>query len=128
MEKERAKRFNSGKPRLDLLPLDLLTGLARVLEMGEKKYGRNNWRKGAPATEQLGSLLRHLQPISEVLNADKNIDTLYDAESGLPHVDHILFNVISLRLSLEAEYELERDPKNKVYVLNKPLDTSGGGC
>lgn len=128
MEKERAKRFNTGKPRLDLLPLDMLTGLARVLEMGEKKYGRNNWRKGAPATEQLGSLLRHLQPISEVLNADKNSDTLYDAESGLPHVDHILFNVISLRLALEAEYELERDPKNKVYVLNKPLDTSGGGC
>ena len=128
MEKERAKRFNTGKPRLDLLPLDLLTGLARVLEMGEKKYGRNNWRKGAPATEQLGSLLRHLQPISEVITADKNRDTLYDAESGLPHVDHILFNVISLRLALEAEYELERDPKNKVYILNKPLDTSGGGC
>jgi len=128
MEKERAKRFNTGKPRLDLLPLDLLTGLARVLEMGEKKYGRNNWRKGAPATEQLGSLLRHLQPVSEVLNADKNRDTLYDAESGLPHIDHILFNVISLRLALEAEYELERDPKNKVYILNKQLDTSGGGC
>lgn len=128
MEKERAKRFNTGKPRLDLLPLDMLTGLARVLEMGEKKYGRNNWRKGAPATEQLGSLLRHLQPISEVLNADKNSDTLYDTESGLPHIDHILFNVISLRLALEAEYGLERDPKIKVYVLNKQLDTSGGGC
>ena len=37
MEKERAKRYNSGKVPLDLLPLDMLTGLARVLEMGEKK-------------------------------------------------------------------------------------------
>ena len=122
---ERAKRFNTGKAPLDLLPLDMLTGLARVLEMGEKKYGRNNWRKGAPATEQIASLLRHLQPISEVLNADGNSDGLYDTESGLPHVDHMLFNVISLRLALEAEYNIPRDPKPK---LNIKLDTSGGGC
>ena len=119
---ERAKRYNSGKPQLDLLPLDMLTGLARVLEMGEKKYGRNNWRKGAPATEQLACMLRHLQPISEVLNADKGPNLLYDAESGLPHIDHILFNVISLRLALETEYNIPRDP-----VLNKVLDTSSGG-
>lgn len=126
MEKERAKRYNSGKPKLDLLPLDLLTGLARVLEMGEKKYGRNNWRKGAPATEQLASMLRHLQPICEVLNADKDANLLLDAESGLPHIDHILFNVISLRLALETEHNLPRDPTPA--VLNKVLDTSGGGC
>jgi hypothetical protein len=126
MEKERAKRYNSGKAPLDLLPLDLLTGLARVLEMGEKKYGRNNWRKGAPSTEQLASMLRHLQPISEVLNADKPASLLYDAESGLPHIDHILFNVISLRLALETEHNLPRDPTP--IVLNKVLDTSGGGC
>lgn len=123
---ERAKRYNNGKPPLDLLPLDLLTGLARVLEMGEKKYGRNNWRKGAPATEQVASMLRHLQPIMEALNADKGTDFLYDTESGLPHVDHMLFNVISLRLALEAEYNIPRDPQ--VKILNKPLDTSGGGC
>lgn len=122
---ERAKRFNSGKPKLDLLPLDMFTGLARVLEMGEKKYGRNNWRKGAPATEQVASLLRHLQPIMEALNADlEGSETLYDSESGLPHVDHILFNVISLRLALENEYDIPRDP----MILNKPFDTSGGGC
>lgn len=122
---ERAKRYNKGKPPLDLLPLDLLTGLSRVLEYGEGKYGRNNWRKGAPAKEQVASMLRHLQPIMEALNADRGPDFLIDNESGLPHVDHILFNVISLRLALEAEHNLPRDPR---AVLNKPLDTSGGGC
>lgn len=123
---ERAKRYNQGKPPLDLLPLDMLTGLSRVLEMGEKKYGRNNWRKGAPATEQLASMLRHLQPISEVLNADMDAKELYDSESGLPHIDHILFNVISLRLALEKEYSIPRDPKKTIP--NITLDTSGGGC
>lgn len=124
---ERAKRFNKGKPPLDLLPLDMLTGLARVLEMGEKKYGRNNWRKGAPSTEQVASLLRHLQPIMEVLNSNENnAAALYDSESELPHVDHILFNVISLRLALESEYGIPRDPKDN--TVNKLVDTSGGGC
>lgn len=121
---ERAKRFNNGKPPLDLLPLDMFTGLARVLEMGEKKYGRNNWRKGAPSTEQIASLLRHLQPIMEVLNADKGADFLFDSESKLPHVDHVLFNVISLRLALETEYGVPRDPLS----VNKSIDTTGGGC
>lgn len=128
----RAKRFNSGKPRLDLLPLDLLTGLSRVLEYGQNKYGRNNWRNGAPATEQIASLLRHLQPIMEVLNTDGKEGHLNDAESGLPHVDHMLFNVISLRLALEAEHGLLRDPKiegtNFLNSVKKEVDTSGGGC
>lgn len=129
---ERAKRFNKGKPPLDLLPLDLLTGLSRVLEMGEQKYGRNNWRKGAPAKEQIASMLRHLQPIMEALNADKGTDFLYDTESGLPHVDHMLFNVISLRLALETEHGIPRDPQSssnlESKILNKVIDTSGGGC
>jgi hypothetical protein len=105
----RAKRYNSGKPRLDLLPLDLMSGLARVLEYGEGKYGRNNWRQGAPATEQVASLLRHLQPIMECLNTDAK-EGLHDTESGLPHVDHMLFNILSLRLALESEFNLPRDP------------------
>ena len=125
----RAKRYNSGKPRLDLLPLDLLTGLSRVLEYGEGKYGRNNWRRGAPATEQVASLLRHLQPIMEALNSDSR-EGLLDAESGLPHVDHMLFNVISLRLALERECEILRDPglPKTFDDVKKQVDTSGGGC
>lgn len=125
----RAKRYNSGKPRLDLLPLDLMTGLSRVLEYGESKYGRNNWRRGAPATEQVACLLRHLQPIMEILNSDAK-DGLCDAESGLPHVDHMLFNIISLRLSLEAEFNLPRDPgvPKTFNAVKKEVDSSGGGC
>ncbi len=125
----RAKRYNSGKPPLDLLPLDLMTGLSRVLEYGQTKYGRNNWRQGAPSTEQVASLLRHLQPIMDVLNSDAK-DGLYDTESGLPHVDHMLFNVLSLRLALQAEHNLPRDPglPKTFDAVKKQVDSSGGGC
>lgn len=130
----RAKRYNSGKPPLDLLPLDLMTGLSRVLEYGQTKYGRNNWRQGAPSTEQVACLLRHLQPIMDVLNSDEfnsdSIQALHDAESGLPHVDHILFNVLSLRLALQAEYNLPCDPglPKTFDAVKKQVDSSGGGC
>jgi hypothetical protein len=115
MSDGRSKRYNSGKPRMDLIPLDLLVGLARVLEYGESKYpdpdGYQNWRRGAPAKEQISSLLRHLSPIMEHLHTPHlDSSVLYDSESLLPHVDHMLFNCISLRLALEQEYDLQRDP------------------
>lgn len=111
MEK-RADRKNTGKPKMHLIPLDKLVGLARVLEYGEKKYpttdGSQNWRLGAPASEQISSLMRHLSPIIQYLQEPAaNPALLYDEESGLPHIDHLMFNAISLRLALEEECDLE---------------------
>ena len=113
----RSKRLNTGKPRMDLLPLDLLVGLARVLEYGENKYptqdGSQNYRLGAPAKEQIASLLRHLSEITTYYHSPSCMEgSLFDKESGLPHVDHIIFNAIALRLALENECDLERDPVN----------------
>ena len=114
----RSKRENAGKPRMDLIPLDLLVGFARVLEYGESKYptqdGSQNWRLGAPAKEQIASLLRHLSEITAYMHCAGVVNgSLFDKESGLPHVDHIIFNAISLRLALELECDLERDPANE---------------
>ena len=95
MPEDRAKRFNSGKVPMHFVPLDMLQGLARVLEDGAVVYGEDNWRKGAPASEQIDSLLRHLTKLQS--------GEMRDSESGLPHVDHMLFNCISLRLALEKD-------------------------
>jgi hypothetical protein len=65
----------------------------------------------------------------EALNSDSR-DELLDAESGMPHVDHMLFNVISLRLALERECGLLRDPglPKTFESVKKQIDTSNGGC
>ncbi len=86
-----AKRYNKGKVPLSLVleSRDALEGLARVLEMGAKKYGRSNWKKGySDDTVLLDSLMRHIVKVAS--------GEVIDEESGLPHADHILCNAFFL--------------------------------
>lgn len=49
-----------GKPRMELLPYDLLERVAEWYALGAEKYKDNNWRKGQPQSAVIGSLMRHL--------------------------------------------------------------------
>lgn len=48
------------KPRMELLPLDLLMDLSDWYAAGAAKYGDNNWLRGQPQSAIVGSMLRHL--------------------------------------------------------------------
>lgn len=51
---------SSDKPRMELLPWDLMPRLARLYALGAKEYGDNNWRLGQPNSKVYGSIIRHL--------------------------------------------------------------------
>lgn len=74
-------KYDSGKPRMDLLDTDALVGLAQVLTFGANKYAAHNWRNGIHNSRLVAALLRHLTAI--------NKGELNDPESGLPHIDHV---------------------------------------
>ena len=59
------------KPRMELLPYDLLERVAIHYGLGAEKYGSNNWRKGQPASVVIGSLHRHL---SKIIKGDTTED------------------------------------------------------
>jgi len=74
-------KYDSEKPRLDLVDPWAIEGLAKVLTFGAKKYDAHNWRKGITFSRLLSALERHLIAVK------KGIDI--DEESGLPHIDHL---------------------------------------
>lgn len=73
----------SGKPRMELLPMDLLTDVAQWYTLGAVKYGDNNWRLGQPVSACVGSLLRHL---AKWLSGQRDED----------HLSAIIFNTLSI--------------------------------
>lgn len=74
-------KYDSDKPRMDLLDPTALEGLAKVLTFGAQKYAANNWRSGLAYSRLSAAMLRHLMAIQR----GEDIDP----ESGLPHIDHL---------------------------------------
>lgn len=86
-----AKRFNQGKVDYTLIPVEAQRQEALVWAHGEKKYGRDNWKKlwgESTIVTVMQSLLRHANAIQE--------GEVLDLESGLPHAAHIRCNAAML--------------------------------
>lgn len=75
-----AVKHDEDKPRMDLLPMEALELVAKVLTFGAKKYGDHNWRKGMKWGRLHAAALRHLSAWARGMDLDD--------ESGLPHLAH----------------------------------------
>lgn len=83
------KKYDYGKVRMDLIPLDVVENIGKVLTYGAQKYSDNSWQNLPDFWKRYkAALLRHLTAI------DKG--ELIDPESGLPHIDHVLCNTVFL--------------------------------
>lgn len=86
-----------GKPRLSLVPLEILPAIARVREYGNAKYGNSeSWRKVEPE-RYIDAMLRHVF-------AFVNDPTGVDEESRLPHLWHVATNVAFLCEMYKTEF------------------------
>ena len=95
IEGDTEAKADTGKPRISLVPTQIIRDIAAVREYGNKKYGDpNNWRKGEEQ-RYIDALLRHTLAFWEDPSG-------VDEESGLPHLSHIACNVAFL-------YEMRRD-------------------
>lgn len=108
------RRFDNGKLRYDLLPVDALERCAQVFTFGAKKYGDRNWERGMKWSRVLGSLERHLQEIKKGNDFDK--------ESGLLHIDHVTANALFLSQYYKIFPEGDDRPKNYLEYPRIGLD------
>lgn len=84
------KKNDEGKPEYEMLPLELLSGVNKILQYGAKKYSVNNWKKqDFQMSRAYNALLRHM--IAFWNGEDK------DKESGLSHLDHAMCNLLFLK-------------------------------
>lgn len=74
-------KHDSEKVPLDLLPIEALEEVAKVLAFGRDKYDAWNWMKGMTWSRLIAASLRHLFAFMRGENEDK--------ETGLPHLAHL---------------------------------------
>lgn len=74
--------------RFDLMPSDALADIARVYGYGASKYDNRNWEKGYEWGKSFAAIMRHLWAFWRGNDLDD--------ESGLPHLAHAGFHVLTL--------------------------------
>lgn len=60
IKKTQFTKHDKDKPRLDLIPHELVLGLGEILRHGAEKYGDNNWATGADWSRYFAASQRHL--------------------------------------------------------------------
>lgn len=101
-----ALKFDAEKLPVDLLPVDALFEVSKVLAFGAKKYEAHNWRKGFNHTRLYSAALRH------IMSSLKGEDL--DPESGLDHISHAACCVLFL-----LEHRLKGLGKDDRFIYEK---------
>ena len=99
---EEGKKYDGGKPRMDLLPPNAIIEVAKVLAFGAEKYAPENWRKLEDLQNRYtGASLRHV-----FAHMDKE---RLDKETHLSHLAHAICCLLfKLEIELEETSEEER--------------------
>lgn len=82
------KKFDQGKPRMDLISHYSMIELAKVLSFGAEKYDSWNWSKGIVYSRVTAAVYRHMGAWNN--REDK------DPESNLSHLAHALCGLMFL--------------------------------
>jgi hypothetical protein len=86
---EKGKKFDTGKLRWDLLPLDCVEEVVKILTFGAEKYDANNWQLVEDGENRYyAALMRHLTA--------SRLGEKTDSESGLSHLSHAMCNIVFL--------------------------------
>jgi hypothetical protein len=110
-----AKKYDSEKARVDLLPTLALIETAKVLAFGAEKYGENNWRGGFKWSRLLGALLRHTFAFMR--------GEYIDEETGLSHMAHAACCVLFLLEHIILGYGTDdrfKEPEPEVEPKARP--------
>ena len=97
VKQEAGKRFDYGKLRYDLLPVDSLREVVKVYTKGAEKYSDRNWEKGMSWSRCMGPLMRHLEAFREGKVWDDGVDPVTgQPNTGCHHMAMVAWNALAL--------------------------------
>jgi hypothetical protein len=106
---------DQGKAPLSLIDPDFIEMVARILDAGEQKYGKSNWRLGLHYSRVIDAARRHLA----AMERGEDIDP----DSGFPHAGHVTCNMLFLDYYRRKEMGTEWDDRPFAdRNMNKPVD------
>lgn len=77
----KAIKYDSSKPKHDLLPYEALDEIAKVLTAGEVKYAAGNWANGIEMRRLISAAYRHLGLFNSGEDFDNETNTLHIANA-----------------------------------------------
>ena len=101
----KGRKDDDGKLRFDLLPVKPLESVAAIYTYGAGKYDDNNWRGGLKWGRVFGASMRHMWAF---WRGEDN-----DTESGLPHLAHAAFGLLTLLEYQHTHPELDDRVKDR---------------
>ena len=82
-------KYDNGKPKLTLVPTQILVDIARVREYGIEKYkDPDNWKRVEIERYRDAAFRHFIAYINDPYGVDE--------ESGLPHLSHLACNIAFL--------------------------------
>ena len=82
-------KFDGGKPKLTLVPRQIIFDIAKVREYGTEKYGdADNWKNVEPERYRDAAFRHFLSYLDD--------PTGVDSESGIKHLHHLACNIAFL--------------------------------
>jgi hypothetical protein len=101
-------KYDQGKPRYELLPVEPIEELVKILTHGAIKYEDNNWRYVEPFQDRYyGAAFRHLQKW--------RLGKIVDEDSGFHHLGSALCCILFL-LCRDLENETEEEKKERETI------------
>lgn len=113
-------KYDDGKIRYDLVPVRAMEDWAKVISLGARKYGENNWQKlKNPRSRYYAALMRHL--VSWWRGEE------IDPESGLPHLAHVMCNA-SFLMHFDDQFKEGEEYESRVQRSIQMLKEAGFKC
>jgi len=106
----KAKKDDTGKPKISLIPKVALWGMAQAFTYGANKYGKWNYKNGMEYTRLADAAYRHLSQFMDGQNIDE--------ESGNNHLFHALASIAMLADMQENHPEMDDRYKKEPIPLN----------